>query len=131
MRGRGQIGYLASLARPTVGVVTNIGLTHLELLGSQQEIALAKAELLDEMPPSASPSCPHTMPSFPLLREHARGASDDVRRAAACDIWVSNAYTREDGCARFLLHTAEHAIPVRLGAGHAPGANALAAAAAA
>lgn len=50
MRGRGQIAALALLARPTIGVVTNVGLVHLELLGSQEAIALAKQELVEALP---------------------------------------------------------------------------------
>lgn len=50
MRGPGQIRYLAELARPDVAVITNIGLSHMELLGSQDAIAEAKAELLDYLP---------------------------------------------------------------------------------
>jgi UDP-N-acetylmuramoyl-tripeptide--D-alanyl-D-alanine ligase len=45
MRGKGQIAELARIAKPHVGVITNIGLTHLELLGSEENIAEAKAEL--------------------------------------------------------------------------------------
>lgn len=52
MRGRGQIAYLADLAVPTIGVITNIGLTHLELLGTQVAIAEAKAELIEALPAS-------------------------------------------------------------------------------
>lgn len=46
MRGEGQIAYLAGLAGPTVGVVTNVGVSHLELLGSGEAIARAKGELI-------------------------------------------------------------------------------------
>jgi UDP-N-acetylmuramoyl-tripeptide--D-alanyl-D-alanine ligase len=52
MRGRGQIRQLAQIARPTVAVVTNVGLTHLELLGTQANIAQAKAELVAELDPA-------------------------------------------------------------------------------
>jgi len=50
MRGRGQIQQLASIALPTVAVITNVGETHIELLGSIEEIAAAKAELLQFIP---------------------------------------------------------------------------------
>lgn len=50
MRALGEIAYLASIARPVVGVVTNVGITHLELLGSQENIALAKSELVRALP---------------------------------------------------------------------------------
>lgn len=46
MRGPGEIAYLASVARPDVGVLTNIGTAHIGRLGSQEAIARAKGELL-------------------------------------------------------------------------------------
>ncbi|TAD75645.1 MAG: UDP-N-acetylmuramoyl-tripeptide--D-alanyl-D-alanine ligase [Oscillatoriales cyanobacterium] len=50
MRGRGQIAELAQIARPNVGLITNVGTAHIGLLGSEQAIAEAKCELLVEMP---------------------------------------------------------------------------------
>ena len=50
MRGAGQIEYLAKVARPTIGVITNIGPQHIELLGSLENIARAKAELIEQLP---------------------------------------------------------------------------------
>ncbi len=50
MRGRGQIEALCEIARPTIGLVTNIGQTHIELLGSQGAIVEAKAELVACVP---------------------------------------------------------------------------------
>jgi UDP-N-acetylmuramoyl-tripeptide--D-alanyl-D-alanine ligase len=47
MRGLGQIRALAEIARPHVGVITSIAPVHLELLGSIENIARAKAELLE------------------------------------------------------------------------------------
>ena len=47
MRGLGQIAALAPLAAPTVAVVTNVGEVHMELLGSIENIAKAKAELVE------------------------------------------------------------------------------------
>jgi len=46
MRGAGQIAELTEICRPDVGVIVNIGPVHLELLGSIEAIAAAKAELL-------------------------------------------------------------------------------------
>ncbi len=50
MRGNGQIKALAEMARPDIGVITNVGLTHLELLGSIENIAKAKRELIESLP---------------------------------------------------------------------------------
>ncbi|MEW5921834.1 MAG: UDP-N-acetylmuramoyl-tripeptide--D-alanyl-D-alanine ligase [Bacillota bacterium] len=49
MRGRGEIALLSALAKPGLGVITNIGEAHLELLGSRENISRAKGELLEAM----------------------------------------------------------------------------------
>lgn len=47
MRGRGQIETLAKVVRPTIGIVTNVSEAHIELLGSIENIARAKGELVE------------------------------------------------------------------------------------
>lgn len=54
MRGLGQIRELAKMARPNVGVITNIGENHLELLGSKENILKAKWELAEALPPEGT-----------------------------------------------------------------------------
>lgn len=49
MRGFDQIRQLTKVALPTIGIVTNVGETHMELLGSIENIALAKSELVEEI----------------------------------------------------------------------------------
>ncbi|HET7573702.1 MAG TPA: UDP-N-acetylmuramoyl-tripeptide--D-alanyl-D-alanine ligase, partial [Solirubrobacterales bacterium] len=58
MRGAGQIAELAAIAEPEVGVVTNVGPVHVELLGSVEAIAAAKAELLAALPADGSAIAP-------------------------------------------------------------------------
>ena len=50
MRGLGQIAELAAIARPEVGVITSVGPAHLELVGTVDRVAQAKAELLEALP---------------------------------------------------------------------------------
>jgi UDP-N-acetylmuramoyl-tripeptide--D-alanyl-D-alanine ligase len=45
MRGRGEIALLADIARPHVGLVTNVAAAHLGRLGSLAEVAKAKGEI--------------------------------------------------------------------------------------
>ena len=45
MSARGEIGFLATLCRPTVGVLTNASAAHLAQLGTVEEVARAKSEL--------------------------------------------------------------------------------------
>lgn len=54
MYARGEIAQLATIARPHVGVVTNVGPSHLERLGSLEAIAEAKAELVEALPPEGT-----------------------------------------------------------------------------
>ena len=44
-----EIETLCHIARPDVGVVTNVGTAHLENLGSQENIAKAKCEIIDSL----------------------------------------------------------------------------------
>ena len=67
MRGFGQIDELARIAEPDVGVITNIGPVHLELVGDLAGVARAKAELLAHVPVAVIPA---DAPSLdPYLRE--------------------------------------------------------------
>lgn len=49
MRGLGEIKSLCDIAKPDVGVITNIGTTHLELLLTQERITQAKWELIEAL----------------------------------------------------------------------------------
>ncbi len=69
MRGSGQIAELTAIAEPDVGVIVNVGPAHLELLGSLEAIAAAKAELIAGMAPGTSVVLPA---GEELLRPHAR-----------------------------------------------------------
>lgn len=71
MRGRGEIAYLAEVARPEIGVITNIGASHLGRLGGREAIAQAKAELLTALPPEGRAVLNADDFFFPLLSEMA------------------------------------------------------------
>ena len=53
MSGFGEISRLTDVARPTIGIITNIGVSHIEMLGSREGILKAKMEILEGMSPSA------------------------------------------------------------------------------
>jgi UDP-N-acetylmuramoyl-tripeptide--D-alanyl-D-alanine ligase len=52
MRGFGHIQYLCEIAKPTIGVVTNVGQAHIGEVGSIAGIAKAKGELVEALPES-------------------------------------------------------------------------------
>jgi UDP-N-acetylmuramoyl-tripeptide--D-alanyl-D-alanine ligase len=84
MRGAGQIAELARIAEPDVGVIVSLGPVHLELLGSMEAIAAAKAELITGLPTGGTAIIPA---GEKLLEPHIRrdvttvtfGPGGDVR----------------------------------------------------
>jgi UDP-N-acetylmuramoyl-tripeptide--D-alanyl-D-alanine ligase len=76
MRGAGQIAELCAIAEPDVAVITNVGPVHVELLGSMEAIAAAKAEIIDclagegtaVIPADPGPLEPHLERAPRLLR---------------------------------------------------------------
>jgi UDP-N-acetylmuramoyl-tripeptide--D-alanyl-D-alanine ligase len=58
MRGHGQISALTQVAEPDVGIITNIYPVHLELLGTLEDIAEAKAEVVAGLKPGGVAVCP-------------------------------------------------------------------------
>jgi UDP-N-acetylmuramoyl-tripeptide--D-alanyl-D-alanine ligase len=91
MRGAGQIAELGAIAEPDVAVIVSIGPVHLELLGTIEAIAAAKAELIAALAPGATAVIPA---GEALLEPHLRddvevvtfGAGGDVRLAAASEL---------------------------------------------
>lgn len=98
MRGFGQIAHLAKIAQPTVGVITNIGHSHAEMVGGREGIAQAKSELLTALPADGisvlprdddffeylSGQCPGRMVSFGLS-----DASDCRIEECRAESWTS------------------------------------------
>jgi len=86
MRGLGQITELCGPARPDIGVITAIGPVHLELLGTVERVAEAKAELVAALPPGGTAVVPVDAPQLePFLRDDVElvrfGPGGDVRLA--------------------------------------------------
>ena len=71
---KGEIERLSQIARPDLGVVTNIGPGHLEFFGSLEGVAAAKAELIESLPDSGTAILPSDDEFYAFLRERT-GAS--------------------------------------------------------
>ena len=80
MRGFGQIADLCRIAHPHVGVITNVGPVHLELVGSLEGVLRAKGELVAALPPGGTTIVPL---EFPVDRDDVdviRLGEPDARR---------------------------------------------------
>ena len=69
MNHRGEIAPLAGLARPEIGIITGIGTAHIEFLGSREEIAREKGDLLERLPSSGF----GIIPAFDDFAEELKG----------------------------------------------------------
>ncbi|MBM3451403.1 MAG: UDP-N-acetylmuramoyl-tripeptide--D-alanyl-D-alanine ligase, partial [Armatimonadetes bacterium] len=131
MRGRGHIATLCAAARPRIGVVTNVGASHLEELGSLATIARAKAELIDALPAGGSAVINANDPLVGAMRPPAGASILRFGFGAEADV-RAEALTMDADGSRFTIVTPHGDALVRLAL---PGrhlvANALAAAAAA
>ncbi len=73
MRGFGQIDHLARIAEPTIGIITNIGTAHMEMVESRAGIAKAKSELIELLPANGYAILPRDDEYFDDLRNRAAG----------------------------------------------------------
>ncbi|MGC4045394.1 MAG: UDP-N-acetylmuramoyl-tripeptide--D-alanyl-D-alanine ligase [Armatimonas sp.] len=90
MRGLGQIAELAMVSKPTVGVITGIGVTHMELLGSKANIANAKGELFEALNESGVAIYPATDEFAAELKAKSKAPSLTVALDAEADIRATN-----------------------------------------
>jgi UDP-N-acetylmuramoyl-tripeptide--D-alanyl-D-alanine ligase len=116
MRGPGQIAELAAIAEPDVGVIVNVGPVHLELLGSLEAIAAAKAELLVDLRPGATAVLPV---GERLLDAHVRdglrvvtfGEGGDVAELGDIELPFASAHMRSNALAALAAARALGAEP--------------------
>lgn len=67
MRGFGHIAHLANVHKPNIGIITMIGASHLELVGSLEGVAKAKGELIEALPADGLAILPVDDPFFDQL----------------------------------------------------------------
>jgi UDP-N-acetylmuramoyl-tripeptide--D-alanyl-D-alanine ligase len=90
MYARGEIARLCELARPAVGVVTNIGPVHLERLGSLEAIAAAKAELVEALPPDGVAILNYDEPLVRAMADRARSRVLLYGLDSRADLWADD-----------------------------------------
>ncbi|HVE68754.1 MAG TPA: UDP-N-acetylmuramoyl-tripeptide--D-alanyl-D-alanine ligase, partial [Solirubrobacteraceae bacterium] len=106
MRGPGQIAELTAIAEPDVGVIVNVGPVHLEILGSVEAVAAAKAELIRDLRPGATAVVPA---GEPLLAPHLRDDVDVVTFGEGGDVRLA----RADG-ARVAIQARDERVELEL-----------------
>lgn len=92
----GEIKFLCDIAKPSIGVLTNIGAVHAERAGSMETIALGKGELVESLPPSPEGVAILNDDDRFIREFHTRTVARVFRygTSSACDLWADTIITR-------------------------------------
>ena len=113
-RGIGHVRYLCEVAPPRISVVLNVGVSHIGEFGSQENIALAKGELVEALRADGLAVLNADDPLVDAMA--ARTVARVVRygEAAHADVRAVDVTLDERGRAAYTLVTPEGRAPVRL-----------------
>ncbi|WP_345963627.1 UDP-N-acetylmuramoyl-tripeptide--D-alanyl-D-alanine ligase [Streptomyces sp. BRB040] len=132
-RGIGHIRYLCELTPPKIGLVLNVGSAHIGEFGGREQIARAKGELVEALPPAEEGGTAVLNADDPLVRAMASRTKAKVilfGESGEADVRAENVRLTDTGQPSFSLHTPSGAsdVTMRLYGEHHV-SNALAAAA--
>jgi UDP-N-acetylmuramoyl-tripeptide--D-alanyl-D-alanine ligase len=100
----GEIRDLCAIARPHIGVVTNVGPTHLERLGAIERIAQAKAELVQALPADGMAVLNQDDPFVRPMAQETQARVFTYGLTPDADLWASDIVSEGLEGIRFVLH---------------------------
>ena len=106
-RHPGNIAALASIARPSIAVVLNVGTAHLGEFGSREVIAATKAELPQAIPSSGVVILNVDDAAVAAMADQTAARVVRVGRSAGADVWAGPVTLDALARPRFTLHTAD------------------------
>ncbi|WP_203349462.1 UDP-N-acetylmuramoyl-tripeptide--D-alanyl-D-alanine ligase [Streptomyces sp. S-9] len=132
-RGIGHIRYLTGLTPPRIGLVLNVGSAHIGEFGGREQIAQAKGELVESLPPAEEGGVAILNADDPYVRAMSSRTKAKVLlfgESGEADVSAENVRLTDSGQPSFRLHTPSGAsdVTMRLYGEHHV-SNALAAAA--
>lgn len=114
MRGLGHIAYLCNIAQPTIGVLTNVGLAHVGEVGSIENIAIAKSEIVTGLPADGYAILNADDFRVAAMAEKTSAHVLTYGLAVESDVRVSNVEIHNDGTSRFDLTFNDDSVSVQL-----------------
>ena len=103
MRGIDHIATLCEIAEPDVGVVLNVGSAHIEMLGSIENIAIAKSELVRSLPVTGLAVLNQDDPYVARMSEGLKCSQLTFGETQGSDIYASEINIEPDGTTRLLV----------------------------
>jgi UDP-N-acetylmuramoyl-tripeptide--D-alanyl-D-alanine ligase len=113
-RGGGHIRYLCGIAPPRIGVVLNVGVAHIGEFGSVEQIAVAKRELVEALPPDGLAVLNADDPRVAAMAGATVARVVTVGEAATATVRAVDVHLDERGQPAYTLVTPEGSAPVRL-----------------
>lgn len=114
MYALGEIRDLCHIAQPTIGVVTNVGPSHLERLGTLERIAQAKSELVEALPPEGAAILNGDDPLVRAMKEKTRARTFFYGLDPHGDLWANEIESFGLEGIAFVLHRGEEHLHVRV-----------------
>jgi len=116
-RNVGEIAYLAGLAKPSIALITNIGINHIEVFGSVENIAKGKGELFEALPEAGTAIIWMDDPNLaPWNKKLTTQNRIRVRLAAAPDanLWAEDCQVLPDRCQLTLVYKNQQKVAIQL-----------------
>ncbi|WP_221360337.1 UDP-N-acetylmuramoyl-tripeptide--D-alanyl-D-alanine ligase [Streptomyces beigongshangae] len=107
-RGIGHIRHLTELTPPRIGLVLNVGTAHIGEFGGREQIARAKGELVESLPPAEEGGVAVLNADDPLVRAMAARTKARVilfGESGEADVRAENVRLTGSGQPAFSLHT--------------------------
>lgn len=104
-RFAGDLAYLCAIARPEIGIVTNVGLAHAEHLGGREGTVAVLAEMVSALEPSGLAVLNADCDATPALRARSEAPVLTVGVSSAADVRIEHLVVDDSLCAAFDLAT--------------------------
>ena len=117
----GEIARICKTARPDMGVITNVGVSHLEYLGTRENIARAKAELVEALPEGGTAFLQAQGEFTDFIRAHSRTEERGVNVTlfggsdSCADVYATDVELDDESHPRFTLHAGDASVRLTLG----------------
>lgn len=113
MYALGEIARLAEIAQPMIGVVTNVGPTHLERLGTLERTAQAKRELVEALPAQGIAILNGDDERVRAMADHTPARVLYYGLRPDCEVWADGIVSQGLAGVRFRLHHDDEVLHVK------------------